>query len=42
MEVVGPCTLCGKTVLCEAGFLQGVQEQGRLLCFDCAEEQTND
>lgn len=39
MEVVGECTSCGKTVYCQAGFLQGIHENGQLLCFSCAEEQ---
>lgn len=39
MEVVGTCSTCGKTVYCDAGFVQGVHENGQLRCFDCYEQQ---
>lgn len=39
MEVVGTCSTCGKTIYCDAGFVQGVHEDGQLLCFDCYEQQ---
>jgi len=39
LEVVGSCVQCGKTVYCDAGFLQGVQLDGQLYCLACAEKQ---
>lgn len=35
-EYVGRCNKCGKEVYCRDGFLEGVHEDGRLHCFDCA------
>ncbi|WP_200816479.1 hypothetical protein [Salirhabdus sp. Marseille-P4669] len=37
-EVVGSCQVCGKTVYCMDGFLDGVNEHGKLKCFNCAED----
>jgi formylmethanofuran dehydrogenase subunit E len=37
-ELVGQCQECGKNVYCENGFFDGVQENGKLLCNDCADE----
>lgn len=39
MEEVGVCASCGKTVYCEAGFLQGFHVNGTLLCLQCAEDE---
>ncbi|WP_179860909.1 hypothetical protein [Bhargavaea cecembensis] len=36
-ELVGTCEACGKDVFCQNGFLNGVSEGGKLLCFECAD-----
>ncbi len=36
-ELVGRCRECGKEIFCLDGFLNGVSENGRLVCFDCSE-----
>ncbi|WP_168118957.1 hypothetical protein [Paenibacillus sp. HB172176] len=37
-EYVGTCSLCGKSIYCEDGFLNGiVLEDKELLCFECRE-----
>ncbi|WP_269843867.1 hypothetical protein [Domibacillus epiphyticus] len=38
-ELVGQCMKCGKKVYCLDGFLNGVKDGGKLLCFDCADEE---
>lgn len=39
MELVGPCTVCGKDIYCKSGFLDGVtDENSRLYCHDCYAE----
>jgi hypothetical protein len=38
-EIVGSCVDCHKDVYCMDGFLNGVKEDGKLLCFDCADEE---
>ncbi|MEF3312448.1 hypothetical protein PV433_26530 [Paenibacillus sp. GYB004] len=35
MELVGTCQSCQTPVYCKGGFLDGVAEQGKLLCFPC-------
>ncbi|MFD1361548.1 hypothetical protein ACFQ4A_07750 [Lentibacillus salinarum] len=37
-ELIGQCQSCGREVYCENGFFDGVQENGRLLCYVCADE----
>ncbi|WP_269430744.1 hypothetical protein [Domibacillus enclensis] len=37
-ELVGTCAVCGKDIYCMDGFLNGVKENGELLCFPCADE----
>jgi len=37
-EFIGNCRVCGKTIYCENGFLNGtVQEDQTLECFECQE-----
>lgn len=37
-ELVGHCELCGKQILCQNGFLNGiVREDKCLICFDCSD-----
>jgi hypothetical protein len=36
-ELVGHCESCKRPVFCLNGFLDGVNEQGILLCFPCAD-----
>ncbi|WP_255259783.1 hypothetical protein [Lentibacillus sp. CBA3610] len=38
-ELIGECRSCGKNVYCENGFFDGVHEDGKLLCYDCADEK---
>lgn len=38
-ELIGKCEECGKSVYCMEGFLNGVKEDGKLLCFNCADEE---
>ncbi|MET3574270.1 hypothetical protein ACFFIY_12365 [Bhargavaea ullalensis] len=38
-ERVGTCEVCGREVFCLNGFLNGVAENGRLRCFDCADRE---
>ncbi|WP_010530347.1 hypothetical protein [Lentibacillus jeotgali] len=38
-ELIGECQQCGKNVYCENGFFDGVQENGKLLCNECADEK---
>lgn len=40
-ELIGVCHSCGGNVYCEAGFLAGVHEDGKLLCEDCAPQMEN-
>lgn len=35
-EHLGRCSECGKEIYCRDGFLEGVHEDGRLYCFECA------
>lgn len=35
-ELIGECQSCGKKVYCENGFFDGHQENGKLLCNECA------
>ncbi|WLR51022.1 hypothetical protein LC040_17710 [Bacillus tianshenii] len=37
-ELVGKCEQCGKEIFCLDGFLNGVKEDGKLLCFECDEK----
>jgi hypothetical protein len=39
-ELVGYCENCKRQVFCLNGFLDGVNEQGKLLCFSCADNET--
>ncbi|MEK4299543.1 hypothetical protein MKY30_09140 [Oceanobacillus sp. FSL W8-0428] len=42
-EFVGTCTLCGKSVYCHNGFLEGVvQENHTLVCFACQNKTEED
>ena len=41
-ERVGQCEVCGREVFCLNGFLDGVAENGRLHCFDCADREAPD
>lgn len=37
-ELAGHCKVCGKPVMCQGGFLQGiVLEDQSIVCFDCDE-----
>jgi hypothetical protein len=38
-ELVGKCEECGKDIYCMDGFLNGIKEDGKLLCFDCTAEE---
>ncbi|GAA0440573.1 hypothetical protein GCM10008983_17010 [Lentibacillus halophilus] len=38
-ELIGPCHICGENVYCENGFFDGVQEDGQLLCHECAGDE---
>ncbi|WP_276282284.1 hypothetical protein [Virgibacillus indicus] len=38
-ELIGKCTSCGKNVYCENGFFDGVQDNGKLFCNECAEKE---
>ncbi len=35
MELVGVCVICGISVYCRDGFLDGVTDKGSLYCHDC-------
>ncbi len=37
-EIVGECLACGETVYCRDGFLDGTNENNKLLCPSCSEE----
>lgn len=39
MEPVGRCCVCGKSVCCDGGFLNGVLENGMLSCYECYRER---
>ena len=41
-ELVGKCSTCGKEIYCENGFLNGINENGKLACFECGEEKKED
>lgn len=34
-EQVGKCARCKKEIFCMDGFLDGIYDEGMLLCFDC-------
>lgn len=36
-EYLGRCSECGKEIYCRDGFLEGIHENDRLYCFECAE-----
>ncbi|CEI83354.1 hypothetical protein J18TS1_30020 [Oceanobacillus oncorhynchi subsp. incaldanensis] len=36
---IGTCVTCNKEIYCKDGFLDGVNERGRLYCFTCSEER---
>lgn len=38
VELIGPCSNCGKDVYCRDGFLEGVYTDGELICLECEEE----
>ncbi|MGP4041798.1 hypothetical protein ACTWP4_18120 [Gracilibacillus sp. D59] len=38
-EKVGNCSECDKTVYCNDGFLDGVHEEGKVFCWQCAENR---
>ncbi|WP_187378578.1 hypothetical protein [Oceanobacillus jeddahense] len=38
-EFIGTCIKCNKEIYCKDGFLDGVNEQGRLYCFTCSVER---
>ncbi|MDQ0215323.1 ribosomal protein L24E [Oikeobacillus pervagus] len=38
-ELVGNCDHCHKEIYCLDGFLNGVKENGKLLCFECDEKE---
>lgn len=40
-ELVGTCTVCGKDVYCLDGFLNGVYEEGQLICMECLKNEKN-
>jgi hypothetical protein len=37
LETVGTCAICGETIDCRDGFLNGVVTEQSILCFSCAE-----
>ncbi|WP_431802621.1 hypothetical protein [Halobacillus andaensis] len=38
VELVGTCAVCGKTIYCKDGFLDGVIDEDQLLrCYECEE-----
>ncbi|WP_363321618.1 hypothetical protein [Polycladomyces subterraneus] len=41
-ELVGPCVCCAKDVYCTDGFLNGIVDEGKILCFDCQEKRKSD
>ena len=41
-ELVGSCRICGASIYCKEGFLNGiVNEDKTLVCFECAEEEAD-
>lgn len=38
-ELIGKCLLCNKNIYCESGFFDGVQENGKLKCNECADKK---
>lgn len=38
-ELIGTCSSCGREVYCENGFFNGVHQDGKLLCNDCADDE---
>lgn len=40
-EYIGECNQCSDKVYCENGFLNGVHERNKLLCFACADKEDN-
>ncbi|SHG92251.1 hypothetical protein [Ornithinibacillus halophilus] len=38
-ELIGTCQECEKDIYCENGFLNGVHEDGKLLCFECDKKE---
>lgn len=41
LELIGPCSNCGKDVFCRDGFLDGIYLDGKLVCRECADETAN-
>ena len=41
-ELVGKCYGCGKEVFCLDGFLNGVHNDGKILCFECEKEDLDE
>ncbi|WP_199484510.1 hypothetical protein [Peribacillus glennii] len=41
-ELVGYCRNCEKKIFCRNGFLDGVSEGKKLLCFRCADLKETD
>ncbi|WP_168927233.1 hypothetical protein [Virgibacillus necropolis] len=41
-ELIGVCQSCGNNVYCENGFFDGYQENGKLLCDECADKLDNE
>ncbi|SHN10730.1 hypothetical protein [Gracilibacillus kekensis] len=38
-EKVGQCAECNQAVYCKAGFLDGVYQDGKLLCASCDDKK---
>ncbi|CAM4046002.1 hypothetical protein [Mesobacillus thioparans] len=41
-ELVGICDACGKEIFCMDGFLNGIHDNGKLLCFECEKNTKED
>lgn len=41
-ELVGSYNECGKEIYCLEGFLNGVSDHGKLLCFECEKNTQED
>jgi hypothetical protein len=43
-ELIGECKICRKPLYCLDGFFNGVHEAetGKVVCFQCEEEQTKE
>lgn len=41
-ELIGECAVCGESVYCKGGFLEGTNENGLLLCPKCSTEPSEE